>query len=94
MSKHRTHWDHYFVQWCLHWLPTLDLQVYGKPQFSQLPLEADILIVSAAAEGAWHQHPMWRYLSPYSLVEFKSVQDPFETKDWGKLMAYVGLTME
>ncbi|MEZ0373669.1 MAG: hypothetical protein ACAI44_31550 [Candidatus Sericytochromatia bacterium] len=94
MVVHRTHWDHYFVQWCLHWLPTLDLHVQGKPQFSQLPLEADILIVTTSPDGSWHHHPLWQHLSPYTIVEFKSVQDPFETKDLGKLMAYVGLTME
>lgn len=94
MSAHRIHWDHYFVQWCLHWLPELGLQAEGKPQFSQLPLEADILVIQANQEGSWKIDPIWRYVSPYNIVEFKSVQDPFQNSDWGKLMAYVGLTIE
>lgn len=92
--KHRIHWDHYFVQWCKHWLPTLGLDVEGKPQFSQLPLEADMMVITTHPTGEWLQHPIWRHLSPYTVVEFKSIHDPFQAIDFGKLMAYVGLTME
>lgn len=94
MSKHYTHWEHYFTQWCLHWLPSFGLQAEGKPQFSQLPLEADVLIIRKNKSGKWRKHPLFQYLSEYTLFEFKSVHDSFKLHHWGKLMAYVGLTME
>lgn len=88
----RTRWDHYFVQWCVHWLPTLHLIVKKKPRFSQLPLEADIIIITAQSQGSWQFHPLWQHLSHYSVIEFKSVHDAFKVQDFGTLMAYVGLT--
>ena len=93
MSKHRIHWDHYFSQWLAHALPRHDLVVEEKPQFSQLPLEADILVIAASqAKLAWQKHPLWRYLSPYTVIEFKSVADPFRDHDLETLSAYVALT--
>lgn len=93
MSKSRIHWDHYFSQWLAHALPRHDLVVEEKPQFSQLPLEADILIIAASqAKSAWQNHLLWRYLSPYTVIEFKSVSDPFRGHDLETLSAYVALT--
>ncbi len=93
MSKPRIHWDHYFSQWLAHALPRHDLVVEEKPQFSQLPLEADVLIIAASqAKSAWQKHPLWCHLSPYTVLEFKSVVDPFRAHDLETLSAYVSLT--
>jgi hypothetical protein len=91
----RTKWDHYFAQWCIHWLPFLGLKAEEKPRFSQLPLEADVLVIRTdSLTGRWKEHAVWQHVSPYTVVEFKSVHDDFKPSHWGKLMAYVGLTMQ
>lgn len=79
----------------MHWLPFLGLKAEEKPRFSQLPLEADVLVIRpASVHGTWQYHPIWQHVSPYTIVEFKSVHDEFKPSHWGKLMAYVGLTMQ
>lgn len=53
-----------------------------------------MVIRPATKRGKWSKHPIWQHVSPYTVVEFKSIHDPFKPFHWGNLMAYVGLTMK
>ena len=89
----RLKWDHYFAQWHSHWLPTFKVKVEEKPRFSELPLEADLLVIILPQlhHPLWKKHPLWKHFSPYTLLEFKSVHDPFVASDFETLSAYVAL---
>ena len=94
MAKPRIHWDHYFAQWMTHWLPQYDLRVEAKPQFSQLPLEADVMVIRRPDnhDAAWQSHPLWRHLSPFTVLEFKSVKDLSRPHPLEMLSSYVTLS--
>lgn len=89
----QTHWDHYFGQWMAHWLPQFHLRVELKPLFAQLPLEADILVTTPhyGDYKPWLEHPLWRYLSAWNVIEFKSIHDVSRPYTLETLSAYVAL---
>jgi hypothetical protein len=92
-SKHRIHWDQLYAQWCELWFPTFDLNVLVKPVLGELPIEADLVVITETVDSQkrWKKHPLWQYFTPVNLLEFKSVHDAFETFDLEKLMAYIAL---
>ena len=83
------HWDAHFAQLCEIWLPSFGLDVLTKFSLGKMPLQAGVVIIKKTeAEPLWLKHPLWKHLSDYNIVEFKSVSDRFEQYDLGKLITY------
>ena len=83
------HWDAHFAQLFAIWLPSFGLIVETKFSLGRMPLQADAIVIKKTdAEPLWSVHPLWKYLSDYNIVEFKSISDRFEQYDLGKLITY------
>jgi hypothetical protein len=71
-------------------LPKLGLTVKKKLKVGKLPLEVDLVVIRRVP-GQSVGHPLWDHLAPHSLVEFKSIADPFHLAHWHRLLSYGGL---
>ena len=84
-----THWDPVFVQLLQATLPAWGLEVLDKLKLGELPLEADLVIITRHKRSSrWKKHPLWQYLSPHNLIEFKSIHDPVTFGDFELVVAY------
>lgn len=85
----QTPWDPAFKQLMLKTLSTLGLNVTEDISLGDLPLEADLVVITQAhTSDEWREHPVWQHLSDANLIEFKSVADPLKHGDFEVLLAY------
>ena len=88
-------YDDSFKQLMSETLPPLGLKVIEEPKLGKLPLKADLVVITRQQSAAkWKKHPLWLHLTHHSLIEFKSISDPFETGDFEVLLSYTLLYLE
>lgn len=82
-------YDDSFKQIMSDTLSLLGLKVIEEPKLGKLPLKADVVLITRQrAQAGWKKHPLWKHLTHHSLIEFKSVSDPFKTGDFEVLLSY------
>ena len=90
-KKKHTPWDDAYKQLMQVLLTDLGLKVLQDITLGDLPLEADLVILSKPEhpdKNEWKNHPLWQHCTDQSLIEFKSVGDKFLTGSFEKLLAY------
>lgn len=82
-------YDDSFKQMMSDTLPLLGLKVIEEPKLGKLPLKADVVLITRErSQAGWKKHPLWKHLTHHSLIEFKSVSDPFQPGDFEVLLSY------
>lgn len=82
-------YDDSFKQMMSDTLPLLGLKVIEEPKLGKLPLKADVVLLTRErSQAGWKKHPLWKHLTHHSLIEFKSVSDPFQPGDFEVLLSY------